>query len=217
MRSNPFRGFCLPVLFLVLFAVGPVAHAATNLLSNPDFELDTTGWADPFPDSTVISHDTSHDHDEAPGVVGSLKLEVSIDNNAADGPGQCVVVSPSETYLAAGAIFRPTQPAGADTPFPYIQVAYHSDATCTSHTGATVEGYLLGDLVDDWYEIEFETTSVPEAGSAYVRLFSGGTSDPTFTTVYFDNLYLPEPGTNLLATAAGAVLFVLGCLKNRKN
>jgi hypothetical protein len=74
---------------------------------------------------------------------------------------------------------------------------------------------LLGDLVDDWYDIEFEVTPNANAGSAYFQLISGGTHDSTFTTVYFDNLYLPEPGNNLLIAVAAVVLFTLGYLRRK--
>jgi hypothetical protein len=41
-----------------------------------------------------------------------------------------------------------------------------------------------------------------------LRLLSGGTSDPTLTTVFFDAIYLPEPSAGL--ASAVVVLTLLG-------
>ncbi len=131
------RVFVFP-LFLALALVAPKAYA-TNLLSNSDFEFDTSGWEEPFPDGNVIiSHDTAFDHDSTPGVVGSLKLDISIDNGGARGPWQCVQVSPETLYSAAASVRRPTQ---SPVPFPSVELRYYSDASCTDfqgfHTGGS--------------------------------------------------------------------------------
>jgi len=211
------RGFYLLILFLALVMVGPTAQATDNLLSNPDFDVDVSGWPDPYPDAdTLITHDTTMDHDDTPGVLGSLKLSNSITNGAADGPAQCVELEPATTYIAAGAIFRPTQ---ANKPQAYLDLTYFASTDCTGpasggHTGGG-DYYLPSDIDDEWYDAEFETTTFGSTHSAKFRLFSGNTTDPTHAYVYFDNIYLPEPENPLLMATAAAVLLALSYLRRK--
>jgi len=69
-------------------------------------------------------------------------------------------------------------------------------------------------IFDEWFDIAFETTTFPGTRSATFRLLSGGTIDPAFTTVYFDSVFLPEPGSLLSGTVAAVTVFLLlACLR----
>lgn len=201
-------------LLITLSLVGAHAHAG-NLLSNPKFETDISGWAEPNPDADItVSHDTSHDSDDTPGIVGSLKVELSTDNFGRRGPSQCVQVDPETTYDVAGAIYRETQ---SPIPYPELGVYLYSGSACelVSFQDFAEEGiyYLPEDVFDTWYDVGFQITTLAGTRSAHLRLFSGGIDDPTVTTVYFDNVFLPEPGSVLSTVAAAAVLCGLGWLR----
>ncbi len=204
-------------LFFALLLTASTAMA-TNLLTNYDFDTDTTDWADRYPDAgLIISHDTTKDHDDTPGTVGSLKVERSNASGGYDGPAHpCVAVTPGATYLAAAAIFRPTQTL---KPNSYIHLQYFESEDCTGPSyGSYGDGanWMAWEIDDEWYDLSFDATIPATVSSAQFVLMSGGTLDDlTFTTLYFDNVYLPEPASTSLAAAALVTLLLLGHRKDK--
>jgi hypothetical protein len=198
----------IALIFLTLLAATPIA--AQNLLTTPDFDAvgDVANWPDPFPDAnTTISWRSDLDVDGSPSS-GSLRLENSITNGASDGPRQCLDLGP-DAYEFEAWVYNPTQ-----TPQPRatLFIEYYSQPGCSNFIAQTTAHD--SPILDDW-----ELLSVAEqapAGTASIgfRPESGSTSDPTTTTVYYDALYLPEPGSTS-GLAAGAVLLV--ALRRRRR
>ena len=197
----------------LLLAVSLVAGgaAAQNLLVSPDFDVatDVDDWPDPFPDpNTTIGWQSDRDVDASPSS-GSLRLEVSISNGAADGPLQCVE-SGAGFYEMEAWSFNPTQ---SPQPVTYVEVDFYPSAGCTGPPLGFDSQFFPGTL-DAWVLAEDLVEAPSGTASLGVRLFSGNTTDPTVTTVYYDAVYLPEPG-RLAGVACG--ILALAFLARRRD
>ena len=187
--------------------------SAQNLLVSPDF--DTAGeiadWPDPFPDpGTTISWRSDLDVDGSPSS-GSLQLDNSIDNGAFDGPFQCVAAG-AGFYEVSAWFFNPTQ---SPQPVVLLGIEYYASADCTGPDSG-FDSLFGGSTLDAWAPILEEAHEVPAGtGSLGLRLFSGGTVDPTTTTVSFDAVYLPEP-VGPAGLAFGALLLA-GAARRRRR
>ena len=190
-----------PVTLLLAVSLVAPGAAAQNLLVSPDFDVatDVDDWPDPFPDpDTTISWQSDLDVDGAPDS-GSLRLDNSISNGASDGPRQCVVAGPG-FYEMEAFFYNPTQ-----TPQPVAQIflEYFPSADCTG-AGIGFAGETGPGTLDAWDSVFLLEEAPDGTASIGVRISSGGTTDPTPHVVFYDAVFLPEPG-RLPAGACGLV------------
>ena len=93
-------------LTLTLLLAFPAASSAANLLLNPEFDTNLTGWNQPFGVPVVWS---STDHGSSP--VSGSALVTNDDDPSSGGVAialeQCVPVLPQRTYLFGGQIHLP--------------------------------------------------------------------------------------------------------------
>ncbi len=197
-------------LLLAVSLVAPGA-SAQNLLTSPDFDVatDVDDWPDPFPDpNTTIGWQSDLDVDASPSS-GSLRLETSISNGAADGPLQCVD-SGAGFYEVEAWSFNPTQ---SPQPVTFVAVDYFPGAGCTG-TLLGSDSQFAPSTLDAWVLAEDLVEAPSGTVSLGMRLFSGNTIDPTVATVYYDAIYLPEPGRG---SALACGLLALAFLTRRRD
>lgn len=197
---------------LLLAAPLFVAHGAAsqNLLVSPDFDVasDVDDWPDPFPDGvTTIGWQADLDVDASPSS-GSLRLTTTITSGAADGPRQCVDTAPGAYEMEAW-VFNPSQ---LPQPQTFIGVTFYPDPGCTGPSLGLASQFPPGAL-DVWESNAMSFEAPSGTSSLGVRVFSGNTIDPTPVTVYYDAIFLPEPGDPL---GVGAGVLALAVLARRR-
>lgn len=157
----------LRVALLLLVAAAPAS--AQNLLINPDFDSNLTGWQDL---SATASHDNAVGASSGPG---SALWDVTI---ASDAEGedlvvvsQCVedIIVAGQTYEFGGAIAINDAPAGGSA---LLAAQFFADSDCS---GLALEGVLAAPVTDVG---PFENTggtaiAPPGAGSVIVGVLSG--------------------------------------------
>jgi hypothetical protein len=202
-----------PILVAALIALAAGPAAAGNLLVNPDFDTDTSGWspsnANPSLVQVLFDPDFDVDFLASSGSAEVQSFQVDPAGPMAKGPSmiQCVPVTPDTEYYASGWAYTPS--GQSRTALPDLTVLFFTDASCTTPVGANVESNQGTVDVDTWQLLELLATAPPSAGSA--RLFArprkqeaGGEVD-----VLFDALFLPEPGSGLSGLAAAGALSAL--------
>lgn len=151
---------------VLLAAAAPAS--AQNLLTNPDFDTDLTGWQDL---SAAATHDNTVGAASGPG--SALWSETIVgDSEGADliVVSQCVSgVIPGATYQFGGTIAINDAPAGGSA---LLAAQFFADGACS---GLALEGVLAAPVTDVG---PFESTSgtivaPPAAGSVIVGVLSG--------------------------------------------
>jgi|CXWL01.1.fsa_nt_gi CSLREA domain-containing protein len=156
----------------------------TDLLANPNFDLDTTGW-------TLLGNPgelswQSGDADAAP-TSGSAQLVTLVGAGQTHGIGQCLPVTAGEHYRARGLTRIASGTAGQ--PKVGIRIELFASAACTGSPSSTVASPLVsGDTAGGWRLLE--TTLLAPAGtvSARVRFQADNSAGGPAFTVGFDDL-----------------------------
>jgi hypothetical protein len=193
---------------LCFLLVAPGAHAG-ELIANGHFDTDVSGWNNQFHASDFEFSWDSTDVD-ASANSGSLHNTTTITSSVLDGPLYCVALGPG-SYQAAGSILIPPQmpaPSGA------IMLIFWDRPNCTLDS----LGNPTSDTVADdgaWHQVMVEGVAPTGTQGVSVELASGGTTDPTPVSAYFDDVSLvaPEPGE--LSTALAAIGVLAGVRRAR--
>lgn len=195
------------VFALVLGLAGP---ASANEVSNPDFDVDTAGWEDPFPDvDTEISWTDAENFSGAPGS-GSLQLRNSIDAGVLDGPAQCIAAMPGRYAADARALIPSDQSV---IPQAVFMLNYYATPDCSTGFLDRDEAFVI--TTGSWQLAEVEGVAPAGTQGIEVRLLSGNTDDPTFTTVYWDAIFVPEPAAPATAALAAVALLLVSSSRPR--
>src|SRR5262245_59977039 len=108
---------------------GPVSRtsAAPNLLTNPDFDDDISGWT-PFEPAAWISTEDSTSNPTS----GALEFRIPVPGPLNSGGVQCIPVTASTAYVASGDVKIRTldQPAGTSGGFSMV---FFDGASCTGN------------------------------------------------------------------------------------
>ncbi len=184
-------------LFVALAASAPAR--AVNLLVNPDFDSDLSGW-------TEAGAWSADDFAGDPGS-GSLRLLDSLASNTVLAR-QCV--SPATTgerfNASAQARVAPGQSAGAVR----FAVVFWDTIDCSAPSDTDAVGYnqsASAPATGTWVDLGLFDLAAPALTQAVelqlvISTGSGGGS----LEGYYDHVFLPEPGTRLSAASALAVL-----------
>lgn len=189
LRRHPPSGrrrFARPALVALALAASamPAAAYGPNLLSNPTFDADTSGWSAPTSSSINWAQ---------PDVLGS---PASGSLEAVIGTGhynvhstQCVAVTAGSSYELAGSIWLP--PGSVPT---------QAEATVSFYTGSSCTGAPLGPKTSVFVAKERSVWSSPArlavapsgAGSALIDLSSvrGNPDASSPARAYFDDIVL---------------------------
>jgi N-acetylneuraminic acid mutarotase len=156
----------------------------TDLLANPNFDLDTTGW-------TLLGNPgelswQSADADVAP-TSGSAQLVTLVGAGQTHGIDQCLAVTAGEHYRARGLTRIASGTAGQ--PKVGIRIELFTSASCTGSPSSTVTSPLVsGDTVGGWRLLETTLLAPAGAVSARVRFQADNTVGGPSFTVGFDDL-----------------------------
>jgi len=186
----------------------PVAQAQ-NLLGNPNFDTNLSGWSNGNPSITSAwdSQDVLSDPASGSALVTSTQTEAG----AGSGLIQCVDIAGSGTprrfeissfYLIPG--------NQVDTAAPDLSLVWFTSGGCVNFiNGAQFNTAQGASTTDTWIQLQGSTDAPLDAQS--VRVFlrprivePGGSVD-----VLFDAVFLPEPDSAALGLAAFASLWAL--------
>jgi len=199
---------------LLLLASAPAR--AQNLLSNPDFDMDTSGWGEGNFSITLQWDGADVDMDPSSGSARVTSAQADAASPSAKGSGmvQCVPVTPDAEYLLSGYSRIPS--GQSRTALPDLTVVFFQVADCASDfiMQTNPESNPASGATDAWELLS--TPIVAPANAVSVRVFArprkqeaGGSVD-----VLFDAIELPEPGAAALGLAA---LGSLGALARRRT
>ncbi len=183
-----------------------VSGVSENLLLNPDFDSDLSGW-----DNTGLASWSAEDA-EGSGTSGSARLNISAASSYAI-RSNCVTALPGEQfYYSSSYLIPPGQQAEGNA---MIQIDWFDQDNCT---GVSLGADNKTGTQTDWTTIGARVVAPGETASVKVFLFdqkSGGTGD---FAVHFDKLELvvvPEPNGGW--AAAMAALVALHCWRRMKR
>lgn len=207
---------CLTFAGLV---VVPGAARAQNLLVNPGFDADLSGWSA----NVAGSWDGTMDAAGSP-TSGSVLVEVTLGPSVSSNGGvsQCVTgIMPGTSYDFGGQVFLSQSPGSFARA--YIAVLWYDDATCTGPTISNDQAVPVFDL-DEW--LPSTGAGVAPGGTVAARVSTnehGGTVGGDIT-VNFDDVFLMESQTvpvlsGLWAPVLGAALAAagIGSLRRRRR
>ncbi|MBZ0088849.1 MAG: hypothetical protein K8H90_00575 [Thermoanaerobaculia bacterium] len=171
--------------FVLAFSV-----AASDLLKNPNFDLDLGFWSVVPATPGVVRHDAV-DADLAP-TSGSAIAEY-VAGSQFYALSQCVAVTPGAEYVAGGRARLDSGLGGA--PAAYAQVRYYQSSNCTVQPLGTelFSSEVTGDTAGDWEAFGSSVLVAPaSASSAYVSFVVDAGAAPDFDG-YFDRVYFQAP------------------------
>ena len=177
-----------PLVLLVLTALlgGIVPCQAQNLLPNPEFDQDVTGWPPPQYYTTALSWDPHH---SAFGPGGSALL--SLPYGASLQTSACVPVTPGISYAWGGQFMFPVSVQGQSF---QLSLGWTSDTSCANPIGGL---YLsAGDSpVGQWRTLSGQGTAPAGAKSALFVVQLSANLDSEAHAMNFDDVFLGPAGT----------------------
>jgi hypothetical protein len=192
----------LAVLVVVLGSLVPCQ--AQNLLPNPEFDHDVSGWR-----GGLLTWDPTH---SAVGPGGSGLLTTNFGVGGALGASVCVPVKPGVAYSFGGRYLFPFLLGDQEVG---LTVTFTSDAGCLNLLSqSSISEVSSGKPVGQWLTLAGPDVVAPaKATAASFTLALESTFDPVAHAVNFDNLYfiqgdeipaLSLPGLFVLALGLGA-------------
>jgi hypothetical protein len=178
----------LPAPLLLLQLLVSSATPAQNLLVNPDFDSDISGWSANV--AWIVGAHDAEDVDE-PSSSGSVLVENSRSSGGGNGLFQCVLVSGDTLYDTSIWIRIPL--GQAMTGDASLRLFWFANPTCDFADYLTDHFFPIFTPSAAWTEIQ-ESVDAP-FGAQSVRFDLGVSKDDpggTFETK-FDAVYLPEP------------------------
>ncbi len=180
------------LLVSVLAAVGGTA-AAQNLLVNPNFDANVTGWS--FTTPGTFTWDSSLDADSNP-LSGSGRL----DNTSPVAAGssfaaQCVAVTGGSNYDFLAKIRIPS--GQSQTGYANVVVNFYNAASCSgSNVGGTASPSVLSTTSDTWVQSQVLAFAAPgTAVSAQVNLWVNKAEANGSLVVNFDSAAFGPTGS----------------------
>lgn len=170
---------------IVLFSFAIAGQAQTNLLDNPGFETDFTGWDQYF---GRVGEWSSEDADGSPGSGSALLGNEGTSNGIVPLVlNQCISVQAGQEYQFGGEVrVPPGQPSGTAA---YIYAYPYTNADCAGPLGAFESATASSN--GEW---ESGDSSITTGAGVQSILFAIGVFKPNGETAdaeaYFDNLYL---------------------------
>jgi hypothetical protein len=193
--GNPGREFAMrSLLALIVLLGGLVPCQAQNLLPNPEFDHNVSGWTPPplvYPNA--LSWDSSQ---SAFGLGGSALLSTSFGVGGDLSASACVPVTPGVTYSFGGQYRFPTTFGGHAF---QLSMIFTSDPSCT--TGALLGAssslqYAAQNPPGQWQTLAGpDTTAPPGAVKALFIASLESVIDSQSHAVNVDDVYLGPQGT----------------------
>jgi|CXWL01.1.fsa_nt_gi hypothetical protein len=180
---------CFAGLLVTALATGP-ASASGNLLTNPDFATNVTGWSNPSPGIGSFAFSTTDAASFARS--GSLRAVNQFGGGTILDVGQCVAASAGVTYeLGAKVLSLPIVP-------PPFQFAPGLSLQAFSGPGCTGNVSLIGVIGGSGGSGEFtQLRTVADAtpgGTQSVRLATRLLASQAGTVAFYDDVFLVPQG-----------------------
>jgi hypothetical protein len=167
----------------VLIIAANVA-AAQNLIENPSFDTDATGWTT----GPWTAWSPRQDHTPATlGLGGSLQ----IDTGLPDSGKQCLAVKPNTAYIFSTWFMQdPTSDfAPCSNPNWNVEISWWEGVDCTqTKTAPPLDIIPLGDIPKQWTQLSILHVSPPLTGRAQVKFTASCPALNGSTIMYFDDV-----------------------------
>ena len=170
-------------MFASMWSHGAPRATAANILTNPTFDTDISGWSISF--GATIAHSAATGNPP-----GSASIATTTVGNSAQSIGQCVPATAGETYDISAQVLLPTanQPAGTVA---FMTRNFNFTADCT---GGAVPGGggQSSDITpsDTWQTMSFGSLVAPPSTQGLLLVLFVFGSDPVGTDqthAFFDN------------------------------
>lgn len=151
--------------WVVLWIAVWAPASAQNLLENPDFAADLSGWTPFFSGNGSVTWDALDAAGSASS--GSARLTTpSGEGQTVVGIDQCVPVDDSEAYMLAASVFRPE---GEDLSV-FGNLVWWADGECNDFLDTTTPISLFPPGSGEWEAISGSSVPIPGAHSVIVRM-----------------------------------------------
>lgn len=191
--------------FLTLLLFAPVPVAAQNLLTNPDFDTDLSGWT-----SEVFWINGSFDAEDMaePSASGSARVENSRSTGGGNGLFQCVLADEGDFHDFS--IWTRIPTGQAMTGEAALRLWWFGNTTCDFADPLDFQTSEITTPSASWTEIAMLGVEAP-AGTQSVRFDLGVSKDAAGGTfeAKFDAVYMPEPQPALGMLAGSLALLGL--------
>ena len=170
------HGAIVVVMIALLAASARRAAAAPNLLNNPDFDSNTSGWQGPW-----VPFD-------AAGNPHSGSVRILVHPGFGSGVFQCAPVTAGMPYVAGGSVWIDSGFGAAD--FAEVSVAFYTTTDCTGSTlSFGAPGYSKA--VGAWTDLALTAVAPAQARSANIFLSADHQAvSPGDLLVFFDRAVL---------------------------
>lgn len=191
---------------LAMLALVASEAAAQNLVVNGDFDTDLDGWTNVgAPQSIWDEFDEFEDPNS-----GSLRIVNSSSAGTTTVVRQCALAEADREFQVG--FTHVTFPDGAEGAA-RMRLIWYANSTCEGATSG-IE-ILDSSIAGPWTRVEEIVTSPPATQSVLIELGARKTAGSASNDyrVYFDEIYVPEPG----ASASIAAIFALAHMAQRRR
>jgi hypothetical protein len=172
------RGTVVVALLALSVASAPGAAASTNLLTNPEFDTNTSGWQGPW----IPTDASGNPHSGAVRIVGSPGFGTYV--------SQCAPAAAGASYVAGGSAWIDSGLGAGD--FAEVSLGFYASTDCTGSTLA-FGGPALTSTTGSWTALALTAVAPALARSARVFLaLNNSAASPGDLVVLFDHAFLRE-------------------------
>jgi hypothetical protein len=188
------------------------AAGAQNLVVNGSFDSNVSGWST-VPNDPEIGIAWSPLDPDDPTASGSIEVTSTVDNGGVNGPSQCVDATSASPLRLSMEGLVPTQLIEYLYADPIVR--YFDTPSCSGNQLSSEFPIGLVAMGEGWQQIGGPLVPPPATQSIRIVL---GIGKPVFVawpaTVYYDEVYLPEPA--LLASTATALAGLASLARRRR-
>lgn len=172
------------IFFAVVLMAAATAAAAQNVIQNPSFDTDATGWTT----GPWTTWSPRQDHTpETLGLGGSLQIDTGLPDSAK----QCFAVKPNTAYIFSTWFMQdPTSDfAPCSNPNWSLEISWWDGVDCTqTQTASPLETIPLGEIPKHWTQLTFLHTTPPQTDHAQVKFTASCPALNGSTIMYFDDV-----------------------------
>ena len=183
-------------MVLVLGTLGlllPMPIMAQNLIQNPGFDSDLSGWVNPFGYPAVWdSRDASNSASS-----GSTILTNTIGNGGSTGIlRQCLEVSEGSQIDASAMVYQASGQTGEGVGS--FRFTFYSDTTCQNLISTTYYSSAFADF-DTWFEVNKTATAPASTAAVLLYLAVSGQIQAEDFSAHFDDVVLTASSSPIFA------------------
>ena len=165
----------------------PFTAGAQNMLTNPDFDTDTSGWGffaswDPLDVAVLPTSGSATWINDSEGTGGALFVI------------QCVDISLfNQEFLLSGHVFIPSGNTAAG--YSLVRISFWTDTACSDYLEGSGFDTATDSVVDAWEELQIEAHTPSGARSARIGVVNSKSEAGVFRVYAGSVFFGPSPAT----------------------